>query len=629
MGLLAPIFLVGLAAIAVPVVLHLFRREVAPQVPFTAVRFLQKRTIEQQERRRIQDPWLLLLRAAALALLALAFARPFLRAQTPAPPPVVIAVDVSYSMDAPGRMAAARAAAMQALDRIDADTPVALVTFADRATVVTEPTTDHGAVRVQIAATDATAGATRYAGALEAARGLMDGRPGRVVVVTDMQARGWLRGTTSLPDTVGLEVIGVGARVDNVLVREVTVARDRARVVVSNAGQSPATVPVSFGRPDDGSTTRAATQSVTLDGGVSRELAFEGPFAPGPYVARVAHDEGFAADNQRYAVLQDSGATSIRILIGDDVERARALFVERAFTALHATPDTTYAVRVMAGAPALAPEALRDADLVFWLSATGIDRRVVGSLEALVRDGGRLVVACGPGLDPRVADVVTRPFGITLAGDVTTRTMPPGVSVQDPRHPLFAALGEARAELARTTVSAACDMRTQGAAVPLSRFSDGSIAMAEVRVGAGHLIVFASDLGRQWNNLPVQAAFVPLIGELSRYMLGEGAGTQMTVAAVADPRHQRPGVWPAGPRGQDAAVNVDVSESDQAVITAEEFEQTLARTAADEVRVARIEAVRLEQEQRWWRYGLLLLVLALVAESVLARRPRSAVEVPS
>ena len=104
MGFLAPLFLAGLAAVAVPIVLHLFRREIAPPVPFTAVRFLQRRTIERQERRRIQDPWLLLLRAAALALLAFAFARPYLKGATTSEPPVVIAVDVSYSMGAPGRL---------------------------------------------------------------------------------------------------------------------------------------------------------------------------------------------------------------------------------------------------------------------------------------------------------------------------------------------------------------------------------------------------------------------------------------------------------------------------------------------------------------------------------------------
>ncbi len=625
MGFLAPLFLAGLAAVAVPVVLHLFRREVAPQVPFTAVRFLEKRTIERQERRRIQDPWLLLLRVAALALLALAFARPYLKADVPAAPPLVLAVDVSYSMGAPGRLDAARTAAEQTLSETPADTPVALVSFADRARVIAEPSTDHGAVRAQLAGLEVGHGATRYAAPLEAARGLLDGRPGRVVVFTDMQSRGWARGTTSLPDNVTLDVVGLGARVDNVLLRELAVTREQARVVVSNAGQTPADVVVSLARQAG----PPRTVPLTLDAGVSRDVEFEGPHESGAYVARVEHAGGLPADNERHAVFRESAATAVRVLVGDEVERTRAFFVERAFAALGSDPGAAFAVSLGAGASALAPEALAPVDLVMWLSATGIDRRAVPPLEQYVRDGGRLVIACGPGLDPRVADVVTRPFGITLAGSAPGAPVPGGFVAQDPRHPLLAALGEARVDLARTDVSQACDMRTEGSATTISRFADGRIAMAEARVGAGHLLVLATDMGRQWNNLPVQPAFVPLIGEIARHLLGDDAGARVALATVEDPRYQRPGVWPVGPRGQEVAGDVDVSESDQATLSVEEFQQALARPPADEGRVARVQAVRLEHDQGLWRYGFVLLGVTLVVESLVARRARRSTEVVS
>ena len=623
MGFLAPLFLAGLAAAAVPVILHLFRREVAPPVPFSAVRFLQKRTIERQERRRLQDPWLLLLRIAALALLALAFARPYLRAEASTMAPVVIAVDTSYSMDGSGRLDAAKKAATEALAALPGGTPVSLVTFADRATVVSEPTTDHGAVQAQLAAVSAGFGATRYAAPLEAARGLFDGRPGRIVVVTDLQARGWARGTTSLPDNIRLDVIGVGARVDNVLARDLVVTRDRARIVVSNAGRVPATLTVSLSR----TAGRTQTETVTLDAGVSRDVVFAGPHASGAYVARVGHDGGLPADNERYAVFRETAATGVKVLVGDEVERARAFFVERAFGALASDPSTTYAVAVATGAEALTAEQLRTSDLTFWLSATGIDRRAVTALERYVRDGGRLVVACGPGLDPRVADVVTRPFGITLTAALGRSGAPGGLVAQDPRHPLLAALGEARVDMARTTVSDACEMGVGDGAVTISRFTDGRPAIAEVRVGTGHLLVLATDVGRQWNNLPVQPAFVPLMAEVARHLLGDGAGTRVSLATVEDPQYQRPGVWPVGPRGQQAAVNVDVSESDQAVLTVEEFQQALARPPADEARVAQVRAARLEQDQGLWRYGMALLGLALVAESLVSRRTRRSTEV--
>ena len=355
------------------------------------------------------------------------------------------------------------------------------MSFADRATVLAEPTTDHGAVRVQVAGLQAGHGATRYAGPLEAARGLFDGRPGRVVLVTDLQSRGWARGTTSLPDNVRLDVLGVGARVDNVLVRDLVVTREQARVVVSNAGQVPARGSVSLAREGGA----PATQAFALDAGVSRDVVFPGPHAGGAYVARITDTVGFPADDERHAVLRDQAATTVQVIVGDDVERSRALFVERAFGALGTEPGSSYAVRVVSGTPALAREALRSADLVFWLSATGVDRRAVVALEQFVRDGGRVVVACGPALDARVADVVTRPFGITLAGGDAPASPPGGLVAQDPRHPLLAGLGEARQDLARTTISQACDMNVSGAASTIARFGNGRAALAEARVGNG------------------------------------------------------------------------------------------------------------------------------------------------
>jgi len=623
MGLLSPLFLAGLAALAVPLVLHLFRREVAPPVAFTAVRFLQKRVVERQERRRVQDLLLLLLRMAALALLAFAFARPYLSRQGPVQAPTVIAVDVSYSMGAPGRIEAARAQAAAVLDGLAANVPVGLVSFSDRATLLADPTTDHGAVRALLAGLAPGFGGTRYAAPVAAARGLLDGQAGRLVIVSDLQARGWARGTTSLPDNVGLDVRPVGVRIDNVLVRDLVVTPRDARVVVSNAGQAPVRVSVSLAR--DAGAPR--TQIVALDGGVSRDVAFAGPHPAGAYVARVGHQGGLPADNERHAVLRLTPATDVRVLVGAEVERSRGFFLERAYAALGTAEETPYAVAVGVGPAALASGALRDVDLAVWLSATGIDRRQVASLEPFVRDGGRLVVACGPGLDPRVADVVTRPLGIALAAASPTGVAPGGLVANDPRHPLLASLGEARVDLARTSVSGSCDMTPAAGAVTIARFDDGRPALAEATVGRGRLLVLATDLARQWNDLPVQPAFVPLIGELTRHVLGDAAGTRVALASVQDAAYQRPGVWPVGPRGQAAAVNVDIAESDQSSLTREEFVQALSRPPSDLARLARTAAVRLEQDQGLWRYGIALLGLAHVGESLVGRRPRRNSEV--
>src|SRR5437016_13039177 len=77
MNFLAPLFLVGLAAVAVPVIIHLIHRERRVVVPFPSLMFLQRIPYRSVRRQKLRHLLLLALRCLALALLAAAFARPF------------------------------------------------------------------------------------------------------------------------------------------------------------------------------------------------------------------------------------------------------------------------------------------------------------------------------------------------------------------------------------------------------------------------------------------------------------------------------------------------------------------------------------------------------------------------
>ena len=81
MGLsfLTPLLLGGAALVAVPLVLHLLMRRKPVKREFPALRFLRQRAVSNRRRLRLQHIFLLLLRMAAVALLALALARPVLR----------------------------------------------------------------------------------------------------------------------------------------------------------------------------------------------------------------------------------------------------------------------------------------------------------------------------------------------------------------------------------------------------------------------------------------------------------------------------------------------------------------------------------------------------------------------
>ena len=77
LSFLSPLFLFGAAAAAVPIVLHLLKREPEARVRFSAVKLLKRAPVEHTQRRRLRELILLALRVTALVLLALAFARPF------------------------------------------------------------------------------------------------------------------------------------------------------------------------------------------------------------------------------------------------------------------------------------------------------------------------------------------------------------------------------------------------------------------------------------------------------------------------------------------------------------------------------------------------------------------------
>ncbi|MCY2963673.1 MAG: BatA domain-containing protein, partial [Planctomycetota bacterium] len=138
MSLLFPLFLAGLGALGLPLLFHLVRRTPRGRQEFSSLMFLAPTPPRLTRRSRLDQILLLLLRLAALALLTLAFARPFLResaslALTDLPGRrVAILIDTSASMRRAGLWQQAVQAAGRELDSLNPQDDVALYTFDDR-----------------------------------------------------------------------------------------------------------------------------------------------------------------------------------------------------------------------------------------------------------------------------------------------------------------------------------------------------------------------------------------------------------------------------------------------------------------------------------------------------------------
>src|SRR5688572_11959399 len=83
MSFLAPLFLLGGLAVALPIIFHLIRRTPMLQRQFSSLMFLNPSPPQLSRRSRLDKILLLLLRCLVIGLIAFAFARPFLRGSVP------------------------------------------------------------------------------------------------------------------------------------------------------------------------------------------------------------------------------------------------------------------------------------------------------------------------------------------------------------------------------------------------------------------------------------------------------------------------------------------------------------------------------------------------------------------
>ncbi|MGH7577064.1 MAG: BatA domain-containing protein, partial [Longimicrobiales bacterium] len=98
MGFLSPALLFLGAVATVPLILHLLQRHQGPRVVFPALRYLRRAEKESARRIRLRQLLLMLLRIAAVLLIALAAGRPFAESGGATHEPTAVAIVLDNSM---------------------------------------------------------------------------------------------------------------------------------------------------------------------------------------------------------------------------------------------------------------------------------------------------------------------------------------------------------------------------------------------------------------------------------------------------------------------------------------------------------------------------------------------------
>jgi hypothetical protein len=673
MGFLVPAFLFGLAALAVPLVMHLRHREKGQPVRFPSLMFLEPLAIRTSRRQRITDWPLLLLRALALALLVLAFARPFASggaaaADARTAKAVVVLLDRSLSMGHADVWPAALDSARRLVRELGPEDRVALVTFDEEAEVAQPLTTDRGAVDALLAsATPGTRG-TRYVAALRVARQvLLDAPavPAEVVLITDLQQAG-VRGLVGLelPARVAVRAVNVtAADRGNVSVADVDVRRvadaERTRLAVqarvrARALDGPRTLTARLEL--DG--RESGVQSLELPADGERLVSFDAvPLPAGRVRGRIllAASGGaldrLAADDTFHFALAGEDALPVTLLASDEALRTETLFAERAL-AIGRAPT----VRITRARPgALSDAMLRDAQLaIVW--DTPLAAAEASALETFVTAGGGAVIVVGRRLGERGT---TAPLGGVTADGLADRFADRGGSFGELRndHPLFSAFRETPTALTGARFLRYARVEAGSGQEVLARFDDGLPAVLEARRGAGRVITVVAPLDTRAGDLPLQPAFLPFLRRLVLHGSGHEAeplwresGATWALpralrdAAVTTPSGSllRPDVRdslgaavPLAERGVYAAysgvvsgdpivtvaVNPPAVESDLTPVDARELLVGVA-TGTDDADASAEPATALERERRqgWWRWLVAAAALLLIGETLLANR---------
>jgi aerotolerance regulator-like protein/VWA domain-containing protein len=573
MSFLTPLFFAGLAALAVPVLIHLINRERREVVEFPSLMFLQRIPYRSVRRQKLRHVFLLLMRCLALAILVAAFARPFVRRPAVARAAgtgareVVVLVDRSYSMGAGDHWTRAQEAARRAVSSLGPTDRATVIAFDNEASALTPPTADRATLTSAIGALRPGSEGTRYAPALKLASQILAGSnlPRReVVLVTDFQRLGWTpQDEISVPKGTTLTTVDVAAAdsalpdaaVANVTVQRTEGARDRATVAarLTNTGPSPI----------DGDATLelngriAETKHTTVPPHGASQVRFSPTAIPSGTSAGIvrlavadARRNRLPADDRYYFTVAADAGVSVLLVEPSTGRPNQSLYLTRALD-IGDDPSFRVDVRKVGGVTAAD---LAGRSLVIFDEVAPPSGDLARRLHDFVNDGGGVLVVAGDALPEGAWNGA---WGTALPGtigSVVDRSGEAGGTLAwiDYDHPVFDLFNAPHSgdfatarflRYRRITMHADSSARGGKPPVPdsvtgahvLARFDDGGAALAEQRVGRGRVMVWASTLDNYWNDLALQPVFLPFVHQLAKYAgRYSGARPWFTAGEVLD-----------------------------------------------------------------------------------------------
>lgn len=557
MTFLAPAGLLGIALLALPIIVHLFKPRKMRQTPFSSLRWL--RQTQQRLSRRVQwHQWLLfLLRAGFITCLVLALARPLVSlGGRSRPADRLVIVDAGRSMayqdgTLQTPLQRAQELAQQYVLRARPGDRTAIVVAGAQAQVIAPLVADATPHSAELGAVRADGAEADLGRTLSVVGAMLPGaeeeRDVEVVLLTGNRQEAWRQGPVQafvkkLGQRAQIRVVDVGpvaphnAWIAGAKLIESNRSQDRVlRVEVASvgAGKEERTVRLTGveGLSDE-------AQPVALKGGqlarVDFRIAAGVPLAGQVAEVRLEPADALASDDSYFVNLDTPWA--LRVLLvepdgaGGDV-RGPGLHFRAGIMALTAGRNRAIEVIDRTTASVSAGD-IQNADVVVLAGVPELPEAALQGLEARVRGGAGLALFLGPNLQasfynqklyrPLPPGEGLLPVALQFAPGLTVRQVEAGLLTKVRwSHPLLAGLHDPTVgDLAqcRFPYRAALASDAGKDDLVLARFEDETPAIVEHPVGAGRVLFFNMTANDDWGDLPRRSGYVPLLDRMVSYL---------------------------------------------------------------------------------------------------------------
>ncbi len=556
LGFATPLLLIGLLAAAIPIILHLLSSVRAQDMMFPTLRFLRLSMEKTARRRRVQNWLLLLLRAAMLALLALAVAEPISRATggwlAGKRYAAAVILDNGYSM-------AVNNAAGSRFERAKAEA-ASLLSGDDRPSVAALLTTGAGfnstslsggmeELRAQVTRTRIGYGPAALAQRFASAAKMLeaDSSPRKAIYLfSDMQR-------TSFEQIAALTDISAGrdihllvvdtsrGEVSNVGISDLQIAGQRVvdavlefTATLVNSSPTDKTVDVAF--KVDGSAeaprVRKTLRPAGLDGS-SANVRFHHRFSrAGEVSGRVVLEtsDDLAADNVRIFSLDIAGRVRAAVVRGEADTGGPMSPSSMLCMALdpYGREDRPWPIRsAVIESPQFGSKDLDEADIAFFCEVPRLTAAQAKGIEQFTRHGGTSVFFLGPDVDAAsynemLVQQIPSEGGLLpgrlekAVGDVGPGAASVALAAVDVAHPFFAGLYDSQADYLMVLVQRY--YRISPSSNPgkcVVRLANGDPLVLVKSFGAGRVVLCTTTCGPGWSNLPITGLFLPMVARMS------------------------------------------------------------------------------------------------------------------